>query len=407
MNELVKYEAMSGGEVVLSPQIIKQALCPDASPQELEQFLQLCKYQQLNPFLKEVYLIKFKGFPASMVVGKETFTKRADGHPGFDGFEAGIVLASGKNKEGSCVFKDEELVGGWASVSRKDRRLPFYAEVSLKEYEQHTKDGKLNKQWASKPATMIRKVALVQALREAFPVLFGGLYDQAEMPAPCTNDSPFAQPEQPGAATQPAEATRPDLQTVLDRIAECKALPEVDNVEEKYVTKNGWNEQEWDVLKNALKAVRIKILKALQPSKEPDHGEDFTATTDLQQKIHLHADHVKARNSQYGDKWLDTLCVKYGGKAVEDITDIAKLEALLADVDKMGAELKAAQEGEGKSDTPSVADYKADLLQATSKAYMGGLWKRIKADPNITAEDLKDVLSPAYGKRLKELEEAK
>ena len=31
------------------------------------------------------------------------------------------------------------------------------------------------------PATMIRKVALVQVLREAFPGTFGGLYDRSEM----------------------------------------------------------------------------------------------------------------------------------------------------------------------------------------------------------------------------------
>ena len=31
------------------------------------------------------------------------------------------------------------------------------------------------------PATMIRKVALVQALREAFPSELSGMYDQSEM----------------------------------------------------------------------------------------------------------------------------------------------------------------------------------------------------------------------------------
>jgi hypothetical protein len=35
--------------------------------------------------------------------------------------------------------------------------------------------------WAKIPATMIRKVALVQALREAFPSDLGGCYDSAEM----------------------------------------------------------------------------------------------------------------------------------------------------------------------------------------------------------------------------------
>jgi hypothetical protein len=34
--------------------------------------------------------------------------------------------------------------------------------------------------WAKMPATMIRKVALVQSLREAFPSDLGGLYDSCE-----------------------------------------------------------------------------------------------------------------------------------------------------------------------------------------------------------------------------------
>ena len=53
-------------------------------------------------------------------------------------------------------------------------------EVSFDEYAGRKKDGSLNGQWSKKPATMIRKVALVQALREAFPKTFGGLYSAEE-----------------------------------------------------------------------------------------------------------------------------------------------------------------------------------------------------------------------------------
>ena len=35
--------------------------------------------------------------------------------------------------------------------------------------------------WKGKKATMIRKVALVHALREAFPSTFGSLYDESEV----------------------------------------------------------------------------------------------------------------------------------------------------------------------------------------------------------------------------------
>ena len=39
----------------------------------------------------------------------------------------------------------------------------------------------MNQQWSKKPATMIRKVALVQALREAFPANLGGMYAAEEV----------------------------------------------------------------------------------------------------------------------------------------------------------------------------------------------------------------------------------
>lgn len=54
-------------------------------------------------------------------------------------------------------------------------------EVPFDEYAGRKKDGSLNRQWSAKPATMIRKVALVQALREAFPQTFGGMYDADEV----------------------------------------------------------------------------------------------------------------------------------------------------------------------------------------------------------------------------------
>ena len=52
--------------------------------------------------------------------------------------------------------------------------------MSFDEYVGRKKDGSLNSQWSKKPATMIRKVALVQALRETFPSAFGGMYAAEE-----------------------------------------------------------------------------------------------------------------------------------------------------------------------------------------------------------------------------------
>lgn len=179
--DIIKYETDTG-EVALSSEIVRQYLVPkdsNVTSQEVAMFLELCKYQHLNPFIREVYLIKYGNSPATMVTGKEVFTKRAAKNPRFDGFEAGIIvrLENGAidHREGAMLYDKEKLLGGWARVYLKATRVPVYAEASWKEY------GKNIGSWKSIPETMIRKVALVQALREAFPDEFQGLYDMSEM----------------------------------------------------------------------------------------------------------------------------------------------------------------------------------------------------------------------------------
>lgn len=153
--------------------------------QELVMFLNLCRFQHLNPFLREAYLIKFGNNPATIVTGKDAITKRAMRNPKFAGQEAGVVILNGNNeleyRTGSLVLDGEHLVGGWAKVHVKGYTVPIQAVVAYQEYVGTKNDGSVNGQWSKKPATMIRKVALVQALREAFPEDLGGMYASEEM----------------------------------------------------------------------------------------------------------------------------------------------------------------------------------------------------------------------------------
>lgn len=183
---IVEYETEKG-PVKLSPSIIRKFLVNgqgNVTDEEVVMFINLCRYQQLNPFLKEAYLIKYSNAdPATMVVGKDTFIKRAGKHPQYDGSKAGIYVQRDKSIEkrvGTLVLSGEKLVGGWAEIYRKDWQHPVEISVSLQEYEGKKKDGTTTRQWSRMPATMIRKVALVQALREAFPEWFQGMYDVAE-----------------------------------------------------------------------------------------------------------------------------------------------------------------------------------------------------------------------------------
>ena len=207
MLSVVKYEA-SGQMIQLSPQTVRTYLVQGngrVTDQEVGLFINLCRYQQLNPFLREAYLIKYGDSPATMVTGKETFTKRASADERCGGWDAGIIIQTKDNKidhrKGTMLLPGEVLLGGWARVYRKDWQVPIENSVSLQEYMRKGKDGKPMSSWASMPATMIRKVALVQALREAFPERFAGLYSPEEMPV-----NPTDLPQEPIDVTAIDEA---------------------------------------------------------------------------------------------------------------------------------------------------------------------------------------------------------
>lgn len=185
----VKYLA-NGEEVKLTPGMVKKYLVsgnPNAvTNEELVMFMSLCKYQHLNPFLREAYLVKYgEKNPATIVTGKDTFLKRAERNPKYKGKASGIVVQNAKGgaieyRDGTLHLDGEKIVGGWAKVFIEGRE-PEMTTVSFEEYAAKKSDGSLNQQWATKPATMIRKVAVVQALREAFPEDFGALYSPEEM----------------------------------------------------------------------------------------------------------------------------------------------------------------------------------------------------------------------------------
>ena len=221
-NQLVEFSA-NGEKVKLSPVIVKKYLVNgngDVSDDEIVYFINLCKSQGLNPFIKDCYLIKYGISPAQMVVSKDVFLKRAERNSEFDGLDAGIIVINNESGEltyrkGAFYLKDrEEVVGGWADVFRKNISHPTHIEVSVGEYVGKTKDGKLNSQWSTKMATMIRKVAITQALRETFPNDFQKMYAAEEMNVDVKLDeAPIQQPTniveqapvQPQTYSQPEE----------------------------------------------------------------------------------------------------------------------------------------------------------------------------------------------------------
>lgn len=225
---IVQYQASDGSEVKLSPSIVARYVITggqQVDDREIWSFMAKCQARHLNPLAGDAYMTSYVNkktghVEASVIVSKDYFVRTATQQPGFDGIKAGIVVwdkhaGEMRYREGTIWSKaNEQLVGGWAEVWDKSRSHPSRAEVSLEEYDQH------RSLWNSKPATMIRKVALVQALREAYPGAYGGIYDRDEMPEPpaqvaaqaaeIESASELVEPEQP--APDPVEVVPVDAE---------------------------------------------------------------------------------------------------------------------------------------------------------------------------------------------------
>ena len=230
-----------GEEITLSPAIVKSYLVSgDASnvtTQEIMMFMSLCKYQKLNPWVKEAYCIKYGNQPATLVVSKEAFQKRAEANPNYDGMDSGIVVITANGeidyRKATLKLQNESIVGGWAEVYRKDRTHSTRVEVSFDEYAGRKKDGTLNNQWATKPATMIRKVAIAQALRETFPANLGGLFTAEEQG---TDDIPPAINIQ--QESEPQEVVMEQPMSEIPTQAEPQAQPEQATIEAMFYGNN-------------------------------------------------------------------------------------------------------------------------------------------------------------------------
>ena len=222
---------VNGADVTLSASIVRNYLTNgngNVTDQEVAYFLNLCKYQKLNPLVKECYLIKYGSQPATMVTSKDALLKRAMRNPKYKGHEAGVIVRVKETGEleyrkGSFViYEEEELIGGWAKTYVEGYDVPIEAAVSFQEFAGYTKDGVLNSMWSGKPGTMIRKTALVTSLREAFPDDLSGMYASEEVGVDfddTTATAPVEIPQQEAPQEAPQETwAEPEQQTTMEEL---------------------------------------------------------------------------------------------------------------------------------------------------------------------------------------------
>lgn len=157
-------------------------------------FKQTAMAMQLNPFKREVYAVPFKNnktgkIEMSVMTGYEVYLKRADATGKLDGWK---TWTEGAIKDGTL----KALI----KIHRKDFKTPFEHEVYFKEYDQK------RKLWISKPLTMIKKVAMAQGFRLAFPETLANMpYVDAEITNKNGDDEPVNVTPQDGCTEEQKE----------------------------------------------------------------------------------------------------------------------------------------------------------------------------------------------------------
>ena len=184
--KVTTYKDCNGIEVSLSSYIINKYLAPgqDFTEEECYSLIGMAKARGLNPVVKDVYFQRYNNVP-SIVVSRDYYEKRANMNANYAGKENGIVVFNRKEeieyRSGTIMLKGEELLGGWCRVYMRNLLYPVFVSVQFDEAAKKKADGSLQATWASMPKTMIEKVAVVRALRQAMTEEFGGTYSADEL----------------------------------------------------------------------------------------------------------------------------------------------------------------------------------------------------------------------------------
>jgi len=144
---------------------VRKYFAPNATEKEFGILMGICNSFHLNPFKREVHFVKYGNAPASIITGYEIYLKRAERTGKLDGWKCWIE-------------KDDIGEKAVIEIKRKDQSMPIRWEVYRKEFD------KQQSTWKAMPSFMLKKVAIAQGFRLAFPDDLGGMpYIPEEMPS--------------------------------------------------------------------------------------------------------------------------------------------------------------------------------------------------------------------------------
>jgi phage recombination protein Bet len=185
-------------KIMLSIKIVRSLLCKPTksgrlcSENDALRFMMLCQAKGLNPFEGDAFLVGYDSRQPdgtylaefSQIVAHQAFLKRAERNSEYDGMKSGVIV---KNEDGSITEQEgdfrsdsQSLLGGWALVFFKNRKVPRLEKLRFSSRAKYNRTGELTEFWKRDPEGQIVKCAEAAALRSSFPTLLGGLFTSEE-----------------------------------------------------------------------------------------------------------------------------------------------------------------------------------------------------------------------------------
>lgn len=199
--------------------LIRRMFAKGANEDEFMVFLELAKRYNLDPFKRQIYLLKSRNSnePATIMTSHAGLIHIAHESGKWAGMKTLLITKEGKEV---LVCDPDNIAGAVCYIWRTDWKEPLIHAVSFNEYVRRIDI------WQTKPQTMIKKVAEAGALRRAFDL--GGLYTPEEMDTEVGNISNYEEDYQE-AEEQPRQAKKELPKNNVTYLALIKRIEEVED----------------------------------------------------------------------------------------------------------------------------------------------------------------------------------
>ena len=201
-------------------ELIRRQLCAGATDDELEMFLGIARRTGLDPFGRQIFLVKRWDANQRREVmsvqisidGQRLIADRSNKYAG----QIGPEWCGPDGQWCDVWLSTTPPMAARVAVVRHDFIKPLWGIARFESYAQRTKDGQLTRAWRTMPDLMIAKCAEALALRKAFPQDLSGIYTDDEMAQATTPAT--TEPRRPRPPAMNVMLTEPDHDPVTGEI---------------------------------------------------------------------------------------------------------------------------------------------------------------------------------------------